>query len=139
MPVDNATTTAELVDLGRRLDRAPQAPAPGDGAVAFGGRPEIEVRLGGDEDAVTVGTNVTLDVKREHTLAVAEALLTTRGVYLRQQGGVRKVLGTIARALGSAWDAELVVEVPGATYTQGVPFPREGFYAWLAALPVRRP
>ncbi|WP_127573700.1 hypothetical protein [Georgenia faecalis] len=136
MPVDNATLTRDLADLGARYDRAPGGPVD-PAAVVFSGFPETEVRLGTEEDTVTVGTNVTFDVPRAHTLAVAEALLNGRGVYLRRPRGIQALLGTVSRALGSGWDANLVVEVPGATYEANVPFPVESFYAWLAALPTR--
>ncbi|WP_127573697.1 hypothetical protein [Georgenia faecalis] len=93
--------------------------------------PEVEVELGdGDEtrDQLSVGA-VVLEVPRADTLAVAEALLTGRGVYRSARpalgGGLRGVLAVFRRALR----ASIVVVLPGGRrYSGTIPV-----WAWDAA------
>ncbi|WP_413451884.1 hypothetical protein AA0Y32_13790 [Georgenia phoenicis] len=105
--------------------------------VVFPGPPGIRVRLHDDgEDAVQLDTYVTFDVPRRHTVAVLRALLSGEGAYTRVPGGV---VGAISRRLGLELVEELVVDVPGATYAQAVPWaPASPLNGWLAGLP-RRP
>lgn len=105
--------------------------------VAFPGPLHLRVHLHDDgEDAVHLDTYVTFDVPRRHTVAVVRALLTGEGVGTRVPGGI---VGVISRRLGLEVVEEVAIDVPGATYTQVVPWvPASPLNGWLAGLP-RRP
>ncbi|PYF98380.1 hypothetical protein SAMN05216184_11132 [Georgenia satyanarayanai] len=105
--------------------------------VVFPGPPHLRVRLHDDgEDAVHLDTYVTFDVPRRHTVDVVRALLSKDGVYTRAPRGL---LGVVSRRLRLEFLDELAVDVPGATYTQAVPWvPTSPLNGWISGLP-RRP
>lgn len=105
--------------------------------VVFPGPPFLRVHLHDDgEDAVHLDTDVTFDVPRRHTVAVVRALLSGDGAYTRAPRGL---LGVVSRRLRLEFADELAVDVPGATYSQAVPWvPTSPLHGWLAGLP-RRP
>ncbi|MCM3660368.1 hypothetical protein M3148_05075 [Georgenia satyanarayanai] len=104
--------------------------------VVFPGPPNLHVHLHDDgEDAVHLDTYVTFDVPRRHTVAVVTALLSKEGVYTRAPRGV---LGVLSRRFGLELLDEVAVDVPGATYTQAVPWvPTSPLNGWIAGLPRR--
>ncbi len=133
-------------DLGRAPAPVPEAdpweePDPLDTeravVVVYPGLPDVRVRLYDDGvDAVEIDVYVTFDVRREHTAAVVRALLSRTGVSIRPPRGL---FGVISRRLKLEFYEEIAVEVPGATYTQTVPWiPASPLHGWLAGLP-RRP
>ncbi|WP_324649323.1 hypothetical protein [Georgenia sp. H159] len=139
----------ELHAVGAALGRAPEPvpeadpweePDPLDVrapvTVIFPGPPNLWVRLHEDgEDAVHLDTSVTFDVPRAHTLAVVRALLSREGAYRQAPRGL---FGRISARFGLEFFEELAVVVPGATYTQTVPWvPTSPLNGWLAGLPRR--
>lgn len=133
-------------ELGRPPEPVPEAdpwdePDPLDTErsvdVVFVGPPDLRVRLHDDGvDAVELETYVTFDVPREHTVAVVRALLSKVGVSRRAPRGL---FGVISRRLKLEFFEEIAVEVPGATYTETVPWiPASALHGWLSGLP-RRP